>query len=79
MAQAQKILQAIGLEAERVRMLNVSSAMARDFARAVQEMVEAVQAMGLNPLRRAGGNGRPPAQGAQRQTQPPAPEQGSES
>lgn len=49
----QKRLQAIGLEPERVRMFNLSSAMAAQFAEAVTEMTEQIKRLGPNPLRNA--------------------------
>jgi F420-non-reducing hydrogenase iron-sulfur subunit len=47
------LLQQIGLETERVRMFNLSSAMAGAFAAAVTEMTGQVEALGPSPLRRA--------------------------
>ena len=41
----------IGLEAERVRMFNLSSAMAEAFAEAATEMTEQIIALGPSPLR----------------------------
>ena len=41
----------IGLEAERVRMFNLSSAMAGAFAEAATEMTEQITALGPSPLR----------------------------
>ena len=52
MEHIRKLLQAIGLEQERVRMFNLSSAMAGQFAAAATEMTEQVAALGPNPLRR---------------------------
>jgi F420-non-reducing hydrogenase iron-sulfur subunit len=46
------LLQQIGLEPERVRMFNLSSAMARQWAEAVTEMDEAVRKLGPSPLRK---------------------------
>jgi F420-non-reducing hydrogenase iron-sulfur subunit len=48
-----QILAEIGLEPERVRMVNLSSAMATQFVQSVTEMVKQVQALGPNPLRLA--------------------------
>jgi len=45
------LLQQIGLEAERVRMFNMSSAMAGGFAAAAKEMTEKIGELGPNPLR----------------------------
>jgi len=53
---AAKLLDQIGLNGERVRMYNMSSAMAQAFADAAAEMTEKVKELGPNPLRRAGGN-----------------------
>ncbi len=47
-----QLLQQIGLEPERVRMFNLSSAMARQWAEAVTEMDEAVRKLGPSPLRK---------------------------
>lgn len=41
----------IGLEAQRVQMYNLSSAMAGQFAAAAQEMTEQITILGPNPLR----------------------------
>ena len=46
-----QILSEIGLEAERVSMFNMSSAMANGFASAASEMNAKIEAMGPNPLR----------------------------
>ena len=45
------LLRRIGLEQERVRMFNMSSAMAGQFVAAATEMTEQVTALGQNPLR----------------------------
>ena len=50
----QQLLGEIGLEPERVRMFNLSAAMAPAFVAATQEMVEAIRALGPSPLRRNG-------------------------
>jgi F420-non-reducing hydrogenase iron-sulfur subunit len=50
-AYLQKLLEQIGLEGERVRMYNLSSAMAGQFAAAAKEMTEQVTNLGPNPLR----------------------------
>lgn len=47
------LLDQIGLGSERIRMVNLSSAMAVQFAETVQEMTEAVCELGPNPLRDA--------------------------
>lgn len=41
----------IGLEPERARMFNLSSAMAGAFAEAATEMTEQIEALGPSPLR----------------------------
>ncbi len=48
---ARQLLTEIGLEAERVSMFNMSSAMANGFASAASDMYDKVKAMGPNPLR----------------------------
>jgi coenzyme F420-reducing hydrogenase delta subunit len=50
-AYVQRLLADIGLEAERVRMVNISAAMGAQFAELATEMVETVKALGANPLR----------------------------
>ncbi|UCC55044.1 MAG: hydrogenase iron-sulfur subunit [Anaerolineaceae bacterium] len=47
-----ELLQQIGLEPDRVRMFNISSAMAGQFASAAMEMTEQITALGPSPLRR---------------------------
>lgn len=46
------LLEAIGLEADRIRMFNMSSAMGKQFAEAAAEMTEQIAALGPSPLRR---------------------------
>jgi coenzyme F420-reducing hydrogenase delta subunit len=46
-----ELLNQIGLEPDRVRMFNMSSAMAGEFARAATEMSAHVIELGPNPLR----------------------------
>lgn len=48
----QKLLQEVGLEAERVRMFNLSSAMAGQFVEMTKEMTEKIKTLGPNPLRK---------------------------
>ena len=48
----QTLLQQIGLEPERVRMFNMSSAMGKRWAEAVTEMDAQIGALGPSPLRR---------------------------
>lgn len=47
-----QLLEQIGLGRERIRMLNLSSAMAAPFADAVKEMTKEIRKIGPNPLRR---------------------------
>jgi F420-non-reducing hydrogenase iron-sulfur subunit len=48
------LLDQIGLGSERVQMVNMSSAMAVQFAEAVEQMTEAIKALGPNPFRETG-------------------------
>ena len=48
-----EMLAEIGLEKERLRMVNVSAAMARSLADIIIDMVETVRKLGPNPLRRS--------------------------
>jgi F420-non-reducing hydrogenase iron-sulfur subunit len=48
---AADLLEQIGLGRERVRMVNLSSAMAVQFAEVVSEMTSEIQELGPNPLR----------------------------
>jgi len=50
-ARVQELLGQIGLEPERVRMFNLSSAMAGQFAAAASEMTAKIAELGINPLR----------------------------
>ena len=45
------LLRQIGLEAERVQMYNISSAMASQFVEAANEMTEQIVELGPNPMR----------------------------
>jgi coenzyme F420-reducing hydrogenase delta subunit len=47
-----KLLLQIGLEAERIEMFNLSSAMGPQFAQYAGEMTERIQRLGPSPLRR---------------------------
>ena len=49
---AKTLLQSIGLEPERIRMFNMSSAMGQKWADAVTEMDETVRKLGPSPLKR---------------------------
>ena len=44
------LLEEIGLGRERIRMVTMSSAMAVQFAEAVEDMTEKIQELGPNPL-----------------------------
>jgi F420-non-reducing hydrogenase iron-sulfur subunit len=46
------LLEEIGLEAERARMINISAAMGMQFAELATEHVQTVRALGPSPLRR---------------------------
>jgi len=54
----QSLLKLIGLEPERVRMFNMSSAMGQRWAEAVTEMDEQVRKLGPSPLRATGGRSK---------------------
>jgi coenzyme F420-reducing hydrogenase delta subunit len=47
------MLQTIGLEADRIRMFNLSSAMGKQFAEAATEMTAQIAGLGPSPLRSA--------------------------
>lgn len=47
------LLEEIGLGRERIRMVNISSAMAVQFAEAVEDMTQQVRELGPNPLQDA--------------------------
>ncbi len=47
-----KLLDQIGLNGQRIRMVNMSSAMGAHFARAATEFTAEIQSLGPNPLRR---------------------------
>jgi hypothetical protein len=49
------MLEEIGLEKERLRMVNISAAMARPLADTITDMVETVRKLGPNPLKKAEG------------------------
>jgi coenzyme F420-reducing hydrogenase delta subunit len=48
---ARELLKQIGLEAERVQMFNLSSAMAGRFVDITTEMTQTIEGLGPNPLR----------------------------
>ncbi|GAB4558095.1 MAG: hypothetical protein Kow0047_02950 [Anaerolineae bacterium] len=51
-----RLLDQIGLGADRVRMVHLSSAMGARFAEIAAEMTEKVRELGPNPLGRGGGS-----------------------
>ncbi len=53
MERIKHILAEIGLEPDRVRMFNMSAAMASEFVTAATEMTDTVSTLGPNPLRAA--------------------------
>ncbi len=57
MERLKELLDQIGLEPERVRMVNLSAAMAGEFAARATEMSEQVSALGPNPLHTPNGTG----------------------
>lgn len=57
MEHLQQKLEEIGLEPQRVRMVNMSSTMAGQFVAAVIEMTNQIQELGPNPLRAQNQNG----------------------
>jgi F420-non-reducing hydrogenase iron-sulfur subunit len=54
----QELLTQIGLEAERVQMVNMSSAMAGQFVDAATQMRQTIAELGPNPLRSADVSGK---------------------
>jgi len=50
------LLEEIGLEKERIEMVNLSSAMAVQFAEAVENMTQRVRELGPNPLQTTRGS-----------------------
>jgi F420-non-reducing hydrogenase iron-sulfur subunit len=56
----QELLTQIGLEAERVQMVNMSSAMAGQFVAAAAQMSQTIAELGPNPLRSADRSGMDP-------------------
>jgi coenzyme F420-reducing hydrogenase delta subunit len=51
--QVRWLLETIGFEGERVRMVNISSAMGKQFADHVAELNQLIEQLGPNPLRTA--------------------------
>lgn len=54
METTRNLLEEIGLEGERLKMINISSAMAGQFAAAAEEITTEVEKLGPNPLRSNG-------------------------
>ena len=52
-AQARKVLDSVGIGAERVQMYNLSSSEGPRFARFAEEMADRIRALGPNPVRMA--------------------------
>jgi len=50
-----ELLEGIGLEGQRIQMINVSSAMGGQFAWSAAEMTEEIRRMGPNPLKAENG------------------------
>ena len=51
-----QLLEDIGLEGRRIQMVNVSAAMAGQFAQSAAELTEEIRRMGPSPLRDVNGN-----------------------
>lgn len=54
MEYTRKLLEEIGLEGQRLQMINISSAMAGQFAFAAAEMTAEIERIGPNPIRMNG-------------------------
>ena len=54
MEYTRQILEGIGLEAQRLQMINISSAMAGEFTFSAAELTAAIKQLGPNPLRENG-------------------------
>ena len=64
MQYARQLIEAIGLQGQRLQMINVSSAMAGQFAFAAAEITAEVSRLGPTPLRANGsGAGAAPSEG----------------
>ena len=50
MEYTRELLEGIGLEPERLQMLNISSAMAGEFTESAMEITDTIRALGPNPL-----------------------------
>ncbi len=57
MEYARGLIEEIGLEGQRLHMLNVSAAMGGQFAFAAAELTSEIERLGPSPFRSAGGNG----------------------
>jgi hypothetical protein len=55
---ARRMLEQIGLEGQRLQMINVSAAMAGEFTFAAAEITSEIKGLGPNPLRKPRKNGR---------------------
>jgi F420-non-reducing hydrogenase iron-sulfur subunit len=53
---ARQLLEEIGLESQRLQMINISAAMAGEFTFAAAEITAEIQRLGPNPLRADGAN-----------------------
>jgi len=49
---AQKLLDDIGIESQRLQMINISAAMGSQFALSAAELTEEIRRMGPNPIKR---------------------------
>jgi coenzyme F420-reducing hydrogenase delta subunit len=56
--QTRKLLERIGLEGQRLQMINLSSAMAGQFATSAAEMTDEIRRLGPSPLRAVSGGGK---------------------
>ena len=54
--QTRDLLAEIGIEKERLRMVNISAAMGRPLADIITDMIETVRELGPNPLKSTSGN-----------------------
>ena len=53
-----QLLEGIGLEPQRLQMINISAAMAGEFTFSAAEITAAIQQLGPNPLRSNGAKGQ---------------------
>ena len=61
-AHIKDILEEIGIKPERVEMFNLSAAMANEFVKITEEMMERIIPLGPNPLRQVGRSENEPDQ-----------------